>query len=339
MNKMQLYGLARTEEEEQMQRRWLGELEVGAIGLGCLTLTTAYGKPPLEADAIATIHRAAELGMDMLDTSDAYAKGENELLIGRAIAGRRNRYVIASKFGNLRKPYGTPAADGRPEYVKRACEASLRRLDTEVIDLYYIHRVDPTVPIEDTVGAMAELKREGKIRYLGISEAAPSTIRRAHAVHPMSAVQIEYSLWTRHVEADVLPLCHELGIGFVGYSPLGRGFLTGAITAEPGTGDMRRGMPRFSGDNLRHNLSLVEAFARIAAAEGCTAAQLALAWVLSRRPPVLAIASSSRQERLEENVTAASLTPSASTLAAAERLFVDVAGLRYGDAAARAVGL
>ena len=188
---------------------------------------------------------------------------------------------------------------------------------------------------------MVELKREGKIRFLGISEAAPATIRRAHAVHPISAVQIEYSLWTRHVEADVLPLCRELGIGFVGYSPLGRGFLTGTITAEPGAGDMRRGMPRFSGDNLQHNLDLVAEFARIAATEGCTPAQLALAWVLSRQPPVVPIASSSRHERLEENAAAASLTPSARTLAAAERLFSlgNVAGPRYGSVAARGVGL
>jgi aryl-alcohol dehydrogenase-like predicted oxidoreductase len=324
-----------------MQRRRLGELEVGAIGLGCLTLTAAYGTPPSEADAVATIHRAAELGMNMLDTSDAYARGENELLIGRAVAGQRSRYVIASKFGNLRKPDGTPAADGRPEYVKQACEASLRRLNTDVIDLYYIHRVDPTVPIEDTVGAMSELRRAGKIRCLGISEAAPATIRRAHAAHPMSAVQIEYSLWTRHVEAEVLPLCRDLGIGFVGYSPLGRGFLTGAITAEPGAGDMRRGMPRFSGENLARNLALVAEFARIAAAEGCTPAQLALAWLLSRRPPAVPIASSSRRARLEENAAAAALTPSAQTLAAVERLFSpeNVAGPRYGETAARVVGL
>jgi len=324
-----------------MQRRRLGGLEVGAIGLGCLTMTEAYGTPPPESEAIATIHRAADLGVDLLDTSDAYAKGANELLVGRAIAGRRQRYVVASKFGNLRKPDGTPGADGRPAYVKQACEASLRRLNTDVIDLYYIHRVDPTVPVEDTVGAMVELQSAGKVRFLGISEAAPATIRRAHAVHPMAAVQIEYSLWTRHVEADVLSVCRELGIGFVGYSPLGRGFLTGSVTTELPPGDMRRGMPRFSGDNLRHNLALVAEFACIAAAEGCTAAQLALAWVLSRQPPVVPIASSSRVARLEENAAAAALAPSAATLAAVERLFAtgSVAGPRYGAMAARAVGL
>jgi len=324
-----------------MQRRRLGELEVAAIGLGCLTLTEAYGTAPPEADAIATVHRAAELGIDFLDTSDAYAAGANESLIGRAIAGRRSRYVLASKFGNLRKPDGTPRADGRPAYVRQACEASLRRLNIDAIDLYYIHRVDPKVPIEDTVGAMAELWREGKVRFLGISEAAPTTIRRAHAVHPMSAVQIEYSLWTRHVEAEVLGVCRELGIGFVGYSPLGRGFLTGTITGELPPGDMRRRMPRFTGDNLLHNLALVAEFGRIAAAEGCTPAQLALAWVLSRDPPVVPIASSSRRERLEENAAAATLKPSGETLAQVERLFAadSVAGPRYGALAQSAVGL
>lgn len=324
-----------------MQHRRLGQLEVSAIGLGCLTLTAAYGTPPPEAAAIGIIHRAAALGLDFLDTSDAYAKGANEVLVGKAIAGRRGDFVVASKFGNLRKPDGTPTADGRPAYVKQACEASLRRLNTDMLDLYYIHRVDPTVPIEDTVGAMAELVHEGKVRCLGISEAAPATIRRAHAVHPLSAVQIEYSLWTRHVEADVLGVCRELGIGFVGYSPLGRGFLAGAITAEPPAGDVRHGMPRFSGDNLRHNLALLAEFQRIAAAESCTPAQLALAWVLSRGQDVVPIVSSSRRERLEENAAAADLRPSAATLAVVERLFApdNVAGPRYGAMAASVVGL
>jgi aryl-alcohol dehydrogenase-like predicted oxidoreductase len=324
-----------------MRRRYLGQLQVSSIGLGCLTLTEAYGTPPAEADAIGIIHQAAALGIDFLDTSDAYAKGANELLVGKAIAGRRRDYVVASKFGNLRKPDGTPTANGRPAYVKQACEASLRRLNTDMIDLYYIHRVDPAVPIEDTVGAMAELVREGKVRSLGISEAAPATIRRAHTVHPMSAVQIEYSLWTRHVEAEVLGVCRELGIGFVGYSPLGRGFLAGGITAEPPAGDMRRGMPRFSGDNLRHNLALLAEFQRITAAEGCTPAQLALAWLLSRGQDVVPIVSSSRRERLEENAGAAALCPSAATLEVVARLFApdNVAGPRYGAVAASVVGL
>jgi aryl-alcohol dehydrogenase-like predicted oxidoreductase len=324
-----------------MQQRRLGQLTVSAIGLGCLTLTEAYGTPPAEADAIGIIHRAAALGIGFLDTSDAYAKGANEVLVGKAIAGRRGAYVVASKFGNLRKPDGTPTADGRPAYVKQACEASLRRLNIDTIDLYYIHRVDPTVPIEDTVGAMAGLVRAGKVRFLGISEAAPATIRRAHAVHPMSAVQIEYSLWTRHVEAEVLGVCRELGIGFVGYSPLGRGFLAGGITSEPPAGDVRHGMPRFSGDNLRHNLALLAEFRRIAAAEGCTPAQLALAWVLARGQDVVPIVSSSKRERLEENAAAAGLLPSAATLAEVERLFGpdNVAGARYGAMAASVVGL
>jgi aryl-alcohol dehydrogenase-like predicted oxidoreductase len=210
----------------QMERRQLGQLEVSAIGLGCATMTPFYGEPD-PASAIHTIHRATELRIDLLDTSDAYGNGSNEELISRAVKGHRQNYIIATKFGNLRRPDGTPTADGRPEYVKAACTRSLQRLRTDFIDLYYIHRVDPVVPIEETVGAMGELVREGKVRYLGISEAGPGTIRRAHATHPMSAIQIEYSLWAREVEAEILGLCRQLGIGFVAYSPLGRGFLTG----------------------------------------------------------------------------------------------------------------
>jgi aryl-alcohol dehydrogenase-like predicted oxidoreductase len=324
-----------------MHRRRLGSLEVSAIGLGCLTLTAAYGTPPSETEAITVIHRARASGIDLLDTSDAYARGANEELVGRAIAGRRNDFVVASKFGNLRRPDGTPAADGRPSYVRQACEASLRRLKVETIDLYYIHRVDPAVPIEDTVNAMADLVRAGKVRALGISEAAPATIRRAHAVYPISAVQIEYSLWTRHVEAEVLGLCRDLGIGFVAYSPLGRGFLAGAITAAPPPGDMRHGMPRLSGENLQRNLALLAEYRRIAAAAHCPPAQLALAWLLSRDPPVVPIASSSRPDRLAENAAAADLSLSPATLMAVEQLFApgQVAGERYGAMAARAVGL
>lgn len=324
-----------------MERRQLGALAVSALGLGCLTLTEAYGTPPPEADAIALIHRARDLGIDFLDTSDAYARGANETLVGKAIAGRRSQFVVATKFGNMRQPDGTPGAEGRPAYVKQACEASLRRLGIDTIDLYYIHRVDRRVPIEDTVGAMAALVRDGKVRFLGISEAAPATIRRAHAVHPMSAVQIEYSLWTRHVEAEVLGVCRELGIGFVAYSPLGRGFLAGAVTAEPPAGDMRHGMPRFSGENLRHNLGLLAEFQRLAAAEGCTPAQLALAWLLARDPPVVPIVSSSRMERLQENAAAVALRPPPAVLAEMAVLFrADrVAGSRYGEQAASVVGI
>ena len=234
-----------------MQRRRLGGLEVSAVGLGCATMTPFYDEPDEEA-AIDTLRRSREIGVDFLDSSDVYGQGRNEELIARAVRGHRNEYVIASKFGNLRAADGSPRSDGRPEYVKACCERSLKRLETDVIDLYYIHRVDPTVPVEDTVGAMSDLVREGKVRHLGICEAGASTTRRAHAAHPLSAVQIEYSLWTRDVEAEILPLCEELGIGFVAHSPLGRGFLTGNVTdvAMLHVGDARRNMPRFYADNL-----------------------------------------------------------------------------------------
>ena len=253
-----------------MQRRKLGQLEVSAIGLGCATMTPFYGEPD-PAEAIATLERAAELGVDMLDTSDAYGKGRNEELIARVLKGRRDRYVVATKFGNMgRNPDGSAAGEGTPDYVRRACDESLARLGTDVIDLYYIHRVDPKVPIEETVGAMSDLVRAGKVRFLGISEAGPETIRRAHAVHPMSAVQIEYSLWSRDVEDTILPLCRQLGIGFVAYSPLGRGFLTGTVKAadDLGADDARRNMPRFAGENLR---AQPRPRRRIAAARGSRA--------------------------------------------------------------------
>ena len=315
-----------------MDRRRLGQLEVSAIGLGCATMTPFYGQPDPES-GIATIRRARELGIDFLDSSDAYGAGRNEELIARAVAGHRGDYVIASKFGNLGMSGGSRFANGRPEYVREACEKSLKRLETEMIDLYYIHRVDPSVPIEDTVGAMSELVRQGKVRHLGISEAGAATIRRAHATHPMSAVQIEYSLWTRDVEAEILPLCEELGIGFVAYSPLGRGFLTGTVTSLDGLreGDARRNMPRFQGDNLRHNLALVEELKAHAAAERCTPAQLALAWVLSRRPFVVPIAGTSHTRWLEENAAAAGLRLSADTEDALDHVFAPGAavGTRY----------
>src|ERR671921_2033526 len=209
-----------------MKRRRLGELEVSAIGLGCMSMTPIYGEPS-EPEAIATVHRAVELGIDLIDTSDAYGFGANEELLGRALKGHRDRVVLATKFGNIRNPDGSNAVNGRPEYVAQACEASLRRLGVDVIDLYYIHRVDASVPIEETVGAMARLVEAGKVRHLGISEAGVATLRRAHATHPMAALQTEYSLWTRDAETELLPVCRELGIGYVAYSPLGRGFLTG----------------------------------------------------------------------------------------------------------------
>ena len=249
--------------------------------------------------------------------------------------GSRNEYVIASKFGNLRAADGSPTSDGRPEYVKACCERSLKRLETDLIDLYYIHRVDPTVPIEDTIGAMSELVRQGKVRHLGICEAGAATIRRAHATHPLSAVQIEYSLWTRDVEAEILPLCEELGIGFVAYSPLGRGFLTGNVAniAALRAGDARRNMPRFQGDNLRHNLGLVEELKKHAVAEKCTPAQLALAWVLSRADYTVPIPGTSHRHRLEENAAAVSLKISPDTAAALLKVFAPGAasGLRYPE--------
>jgi aryl-alcohol dehydrogenase-like predicted oxidoreductase len=317
-----------------MQRRKLGTLEVSAVGLGCATMTPFYDEPDRDA-AIATLRRAAEIGVDFLDSSDAYGQGRNEELIADALRGRRNDYVIASKFGNLRAPDGSPTSDGRPEYVKACCERSLKRLETDVIDLYYIHRVDPTVPIEDTVGAMSDLLRQGKIRHLGICEAGAATIRRAHATCPISAVQIEYSLWTRDVEAEILPLCRELGIGFVAYSPLGRGFLTGKISDITAlrAGDARRNMPRFQGDHLRRNLALVEKLKELAAPENCTPAQLAVAWVLSRAPYIVPIPGTSHRERLEENAAAATIKLSVGTEEALLKAFRPgvASGLRYPE--------
>ena len=317
-----------------MQRRRLGGLEVSAVGLGCATMTPFYDEPDSEA-AIDTVRRAREIGVDFLDSSDAYAQGRNEELIARAVEGHRDEYVIASKFGNLRAADGSPTSDGRPEYVRECCERSLKRLETDVIDLYYIHRVDPGVPIEDTVGAMSGLVRQGKVRHLGICEAGAATIRRAHATHPLSAVQIEYSLWSRDVEEEILPLCAELGIGFVAYSPLGRGFLTGKV-ADIGAlrpGDARRNMPRFQGDNLRRNLGLVAELKKHAVAEKCTPAQLALAWVLSRADDIVPIPGTSHRHRLEENTAAASLNISADTEAALLKIFAPGAasGLRYPE--------
>src|SRR5947209_6419030 len=315
-----------------MERRRLGGLEISGIGLGCATMTPFYDAPD-PASAIATIRRARELGVDFLDTSDAYGAGRNEEPIARAVEGHRGEYVIASKFGNLSQAGGPRFSDGRPEYVREACDKSLSRLRTDVIDLYYIHRIDPSVPIEETVGAMSDLVQRGKVRHLGISEAGAATIRRAHAVHPLSAVQIEYSLWTRDVEAEILPLCDELGIGFVAYSPLGRGFLTGGVTGLDGLrdGDARRRMPRFQAENLARNVALVEELKAHAAAERCTPAQLAIAWVLSRRPFIVPIPGTSHIERLEQNAASAGLHLSADTEDALDHVFAPGAasGTRY----------
>jgi aryl-alcohol dehydrogenase-like predicted oxidoreductase len=325
-----------------MQRRRLGALEVSAVGLGCATMTPFYDQPD-PASAVATIRRARELGIDFLDTSDAYGAGHNEELIAKAVAGSRDDYVIASKFGNLSMSGGTRFSDGRPEYLRACCDRSLQRLKTEIIDLYYIHRVDPDVPIEDTVGAMGDLVRQGKVRHLGICEAGPQTIRRAHAVHPIAAVQIEYSLWTRDVEAEMLPLCEELGIGFVAYSPLGRGFLTGTVTdfEKLREGDARRRMPRFQGANLTANLQLVEELKAHAVSERCTPAQLALAWVLAQRPFIVPIAGTSRTRWLEENAAAAELRLSIDTADALAHIFRPgaAAGARYPAAHLERLGI
>jgi aryl-alcohol dehydrogenase-like predicted oxidoreductase len=325
-----------------MQKRKLGGLEVGAVGLGCATMTPFYDEPDRDS-AIATIHRARELGIDFLDSSDAYGSGRNEELIAKAVAGHRDGYVIASKFGNVQLQGGPRFADGRPEYVKECCDKSLKRLRTDVIDLYYIHRVDADVPIEDTIGAMAGLKQSGKIKHLGICEVGAATIRRAHAVHPIAAVQIEYSLWSRDVEAEILPLCRELGIGFVAYSPLGRGFLTGNVTTLDTLreGDARRRMPRFQGEALAHNLALVEELKAHAASLDCTPAQLCLAWLLSREDFVVPIAGTSHVRYLEQNAAAAGIKLNADTEDALDHVFAPgaAAGLRYPEAHLNRLGI
>jgi aryl-alcohol dehydrogenase-like predicted oxidoreductase len=286
-------------------------LEVSAEGLGCMGMSEFYGATD-ETEAMATIHRALELGVTLLDTSDIYGPFTNERLVGRAIAGRRDAVVLATKFGNVRREDGSwMGVNGRPEYVHAACEASLERLGVQHVDLYYQHRVDKTVPIEETVGAMAELVAEGKVRYLGLSEASPETIRRAHAVHPISVLQTEYSVWARDPEERILPAVRELGIGFVAYSPLGRGFLTGtfgtpeALAADET--DFRRTHPRFQGDNFRRNRQMVERLERIAGEKGVKPAQLALAWVLHQGQDIVPIPGTKRRSYLEENVAAAGI--------------------------------
>jgi aryl-alcohol dehydrogenase-like predicted oxidoreductase len=321
-----------------MDQRALGSqgLTVSAEGLGCMGMSEFYGITD-ESEGIATIHRALDLGVTFLDTSDIYGPHTNEQLVGQAIADRRDEVVLATKFGVVRDPEN-PAVrglNGRPEYVMRSCDASLRRLALDHIDLYYQHRVDPAVPIEETVGAMAELVDAGKVRFLGLSEAAPDTIRRAHAAHPISAVQTEYSLWSRDVEDEVLPTMRELGIGLVAYSPLGRGFLTGQITSpedfEPD--DFRRSSPRFMGENFARNLELVDRIKQIAADKDCTPGQLALAWVLARGEDVVPIPGTKRRRYLEENVQAAEIELTDEDLARIEEAAPAgaAAGDRYAD--------
>jgi aryl-alcohol dehydrogenase-like predicted oxidoreductase len=305
------------------------------MGLGCMGMSEFYGGGD-EAEAIRTIHRALELGIDFLDTADMYGPFTNEKLVGRAIADRRDTVVLATKFGNVRGENGERLGiDGSPEYVRKACDASLRRLGTDHIDLYYQHRVDQTVPIEETVGAMAELVQQGKVRHLGLSEASPQTIRRAHAVHPITALQTEYSLWTRDPEAEVLPTVRELGIGFVAYSPLGRGFLTGRFRSPDDfeEGDFRTNHPRFQGENFQRNLDLVERVKAIADEKDCTPGQLALAWVLRRGEDVVPIPGTKRVPYLEENAAAAGVELTDEDIARLDEVapMGVAAGERYAD--------
>jgi aryl-alcohol dehydrogenase-like predicted oxidoreductase len=320
-----------------MDTRRLGSqgLEVSEQGLGCMGMSEFYGTAD-EGEAAATIHRALELGITFFDTADMYGPFTNEQLVGKALAGRRDDVVIATKFGNVRGPNGERLGiSGKPDYVREACDASLRRLGIDTIDLYYQHRVDPETPIEDTVGAMAELVEAGKVRYLGLSEAAPSTVRRAHAVHPITALQSEYSLWTRDPEDGVLPTVRELGIGFVAYSPLGRGFLSGRFRSPDDfeEGDFRRFHPRFQGDNFQRNLELVERVEEIAAEKGATPGQLALAWVLSRGHDVVPIPGTKHRSYLEENAAASDVELSDDDVRRLDEAFPAgaTAGERYAD--------
>lgn len=320
-----------------MKTKTLGnsDIETSEIGLGCMTMTGIYG-PADENESIATIHAAIDNGVSFIDTADAYGGGSNETLVGKAIADRRDNVVLATKFGNIYAKDSERGADGRPEYVREACEASLKRLNLDVIDLYFQHRVDKQVPIEDTVGAMSELVKEGKVRALGLSECSSETLRRAHAVHPISALQSELSLWTQFALNDHLPVCNELGVTYVAYSPLGRGMLTGAIK---GDGDMpekdrRRDHPRFQGDNLKHNVAVIAPIEALAKAKGCTPAQIALAWTLAQGDNVLPIPGSKRLEHLNLNIAATDIELTAEEM---QELHDSIppdftAGSRYPDA-------
>jgi aryl-alcohol dehydrogenase-like predicted oxidoreductase len=328
-----------------IEQRILGRarpLQVPAIGLGCMSMTPAYAKPD-PASAMATIARAVERGAAFLDTADMYGNGANEELVGKAISGIREKVILASKFGNLRLADGTAGVCGRPDYVHEACDKSLKRLGVEVIDLYYQHRVDPDVAIEETIGAMAELVSQGKVRFLGLSEAGAGTIRRAHAVHPITALQSEYSLFTRDVEAEILPSCRELGIGFVPYAPLGRGYLTGTIKSldDLSENDRRREHPRYAPENFEHNLQLVAPVQALAEQNGATPAQVALAWLLSRGEDIVPIPGTSRSARLDENLAALDLAiPKEALDRLGEAIPADaVSGTRYPASQMGRVGI
>lgn len=320
-----------------MKIRKLGnsDIETSEIGLGCMTMAGIYG-PADETESIATIHAATDSGVSFIDTADAYGGGSNETLVGKAIADRRDKVVLATKFGNIYARDSERGADGRPAYVREACEASLKRLNIDVIDLYFQHRVDKEVPIEDTVGAMSDLVKVGKVRALGLSECSSETLRRAHAVHPISALQSELSLWTQFALNDHLPVCNELGVTYIAYSPLGRGMLTGSIKADGDLfdKDRRRDHPRFQGDNLKHNVAVIAPIEALAKARGCTPAQIALAWVLAQGDNVLPIPGSKRLEHLNLNIAATEISLSDEEL---QELFDSIppdftAGSRYPDA-------